>query len=172
MVVLPAPVGPYDCHQAARFCVQVKVVDNHLVRLIAKLMSFIWTSPLTSSSGFACGRSAASAGSSIMRKTRSAAAAADCSSLMMFAISLTGPENLREYSTKEERLPSETLPHQIQQRAEDADKGQRQVVDKADRWTHGTSIVVCHIVGFYRLIVSLVKTSDHRLFLVIGFGGL
>ena len=29
---------------------------------------------------------------------------------MMFAISLIGPENLREYSTKEDRLPKEILP--------------------------------------------------------------
>ena len=73
-------------------------------------MPCICTSPLTSARAVACGRSAASGCSSIRRNTRSAADAADCSSLMMLAISLIGPENRREYSTKDERLPSETLP--------------------------------------------------------------
>ena len=36
--------------------------------------------------------------------------AADCSSLMIFATSLMGPENLREYSTKEETSPREIVP--------------------------------------------------------------
>ena len=55
--------------------------------------------------------SAGSASSSIRRNTRSAAAQADCSSLMMLATSLMGPENRREYSTKEDRLPMVKWPN-------------------------------------------------------------
>ena len=45
------------------------------------------------------------------RKTRSAAASADCSSLTILAASLIGPENFLEYNTKEEILPSDNIPN-------------------------------------------------------------
>ena len=56
------------------------------------------------------GASGASSGSSSREKTRSAAARVDCSSPKRLANSLMGPENLREYRTKEETPPREICP--------------------------------------------------------------
>ena len=69
------------------------------------------TWPSTCWMATAPGASAGSGSSSMRRNTRSAAAQADCSSLMMLATSLMGPENRREYSTKLDRLPMERFPH-------------------------------------------------------------
>ena len=67
-------------------------------------------SPRRSRAGTASGASPASGVSSSRSSTRSAAAALACSSLRRLAASRMGPENFREYRTKEDRLPSVRAP--------------------------------------------------------------
>ena len=66
--------------------------------------------PFTPASSAAPLLSASSSSSSSRPNTLSAAARAEYSSLVMLAISLMGPENLREYSTKEEICPRVMFP--------------------------------------------------------------
>ena len=56
------------------------------------------------------GKSPSSAGWSSRSRTRSAAATEACRSLRSSAVSRIGPENLREYSTKEDSAPRDSPP--------------------------------------------------------------